>query len=266
MLVLAPYLSPGVREVLEDGGISYVDQTGNVRIVLDAPGLYVVTSGADSNPWPDERRFSLRGSKAGRVVCTLAGSSPPIGVRELAAKTGTDPGYVSRLLAMLDREAVVDRSRRGRVEHVNWRKLLLRWSEDAPIESRTTASTWLAPRGLKSLWDALLRAEFPYLITGSSVAEGIAPVAPTRLAFIYVEDAEGVAQALGLRSTEAGSNVVLLQTGDDELFKWANNRNGLCVAPLSLVVADLLSTPGRSPAEAEALMDWMAANEEVWRG
>jgi hypothetical protein len=31
-------------------------------------------------------------------------------------------------------------------------------------------------------------------------------------------------------------------------------------------VADLLSGAGRSPAEAEALMDWMAAHEGVWRG
>lgn len=38
------------------------------------------------------------------------------------------------------------------------------------------------------------------------------------------------------------------------------------MARLPVVVADLLSGPGRPPAEAEALMDWMAAHEEVWRG
>jgi hypothetical protein len=132
LLVAAPYLSRSVREVLEDEGASYVDQTGNVRLVLDEPGLYIVTSGADSNPWPDERRFTLRGTKAGRVVCAVAGSMPPVGVRDLAAAAGTDPGYVSRLLGMLDREAVVDRAARGRIQRVDWRKLLLRWSEEAP--------------------------------------------------------------------------------------------------------------------------------------
>ncbi len=266
LLVAAPYLSRSVREVLEDEGLSYADQTGNVRIVLDEPGLYVVTNGAASNPWPEERRFTLRGAKAGRVVCALAGSTPPIGVRELAAAAGTDPGYVSRLLGMLDREAVVDRTRRGRVERLDWQKLLLRWSEEAPIESRNTASTWLAPRGLKSLWDGLRGADFPYLVTGSAVAASVAPVAPTRLVSVYVEDAEAVARALGLRAAEAGANVVLLQPDDDSLFERADDRDGLRSARLPLVVADLLSGPGRSPAEAEALMDWMAAHEEVWSG
>lgn len=94
----------------------------------------------------------------------------------------------------------------------------------------------------------------------------VAPVAPTRLASVYVEDMEGAAEALGLRAAEAGANVVLLQPEDDSLFERADDRDGLRNARLPLVVADLLSGPGRSPAEAEALMDWMAAHEEVWRG
>lgn len=266
LLVAAAYLSQGVREAIEDEGASYVDQTGNVRVVLDEPGLFIVTSGAESNPWPEERRFTLRGIKAGRVVSALACATPPTGVRELAAAADTDPGYVSRLLGMLDREAIVDRTARGRVERVDWRKLLQRWSEEAPLESRTTASTWLAARGLKGLWGSLRGADVPYLVTGSAVAAGIAPVAPTRLASVYVEDPEVAAEVLGLRAADAGANVVLLQPEDGSLFDRAEDRDGLRVARLPVVVADLLSGPGRSPAEAEALMDWMAAHEEVWRG
>jgi hypothetical protein len=266
LLVTAPYLSQGVREAIEDEGASYVDQTGNVRVVLDDPGLFIMTRGAESNPWPKERRFTLRGTKAGRVVCALARARPPLGVRELAAAADTDPGYVSRLLGMLDREAIVDRTARGRVERIDWRKLLLRWSEEAPLESRTTASTWLAAHGLKSLWASLRGADIPYLVTGSAVAAGIAPVAPTSLASVYVEDPEGAAKVLGLRAADAGANVVLLQPEDDSLFGRADDRDGLRTATLPVVVADLLSGPGRSPAEAESLMDWMAAHEEVWRG
>lgn len=266
LLVTARYLSQGVREVIEGAGASYVDQTGNVRVVLDEPGLFVLTSGAESNPWPEKRRFTLRGTKAGRVVCALASAKPPVGVRELADVAGTDPGYVSRLLGMLDREAIVDRTKRGQVERIDWRKLLLRWSDEAPLESRTTASTWLAPRGLKALWDRLRNSDVPYLVTGSAVAGGIAPVAPTRLASIYIEDPDGAAETLGLRAADAGANVVLLQPEDDSLFDRADDRDGLRTARLPVVVADLLSGPGRSPAEAESLMDWMAAHEEVWRG
>ena len=224
LLVTAPYLSQGVREAIEDEGASYVDQTGNVRLVLDEPGLFIMTSGAESNPWPEERRFTLRGTKAGRVVCAVVCATPPLGVRELAAAADTDPGYVSRLLGMLDREAIDDRTGCGRVERIDWRKLLLRWSEEAPLERRTTASTWLAARGLKSLWDSLRGAAIPYLVTGSAVAAGIAPVAPTRLASVYVKDPEGAAKALGLRTAEAGANVVLLQPEDDSVFDRVDSR------------------------------------------
>lgn len=266
LLVASPYLSRSVREVLEAEGASYADHTGNVRFIVDEPGLYIVTSGADANPWPEDRRFSLRGAKAGRVVCALARAIPPMGVRELAAAADTDPGYVSRLLGMLDREALVDRTTRGRVERVDWRKLLIRWSEEAPLESRTVASTWLAPRGHKSLWDGLRSADFRYAVTGSVVGASVAPVAPTRLASIYVEDPAAAARTLGLRETEVGANVVLLQPEDQLVLERVDERDGLACAALPLVVADLLSGPGRSPAEAEALMDWMAAHEEDWRG
>jgi hypothetical protein len=266
LVVAAPYLSRGVREAIEVEGANYVDQTGNVRLVLDEPGLFVTTRGAESNPWPEERRFTLRGAKAGRVVCALSKATPPIGVRALATLAETDPGYVSRLLGMLDREALVDRSARGGVERVDWRKLLARWAEESPLETRTRATTWLAPRGLRNLWDRLRGVDFPYLVTGSAAAYGVAPVAPTRLASVYVEDPEGAARALGLHPADAGANVVLLQPQDDTTLTRADDRDALRTAPLPLVVADLLSGPGRSPAEAEALMAWMAAHERVWRG
>ena len=34
---------------------------------------------------------------------------------------------------------------------------------------------------------------------------------------------------------------------------------------LSQVAADLLTSPGRGPAEAESLLEWMRANETEWR-
>lgn len=266
VLVAAPYLSRGVREVLEAQGASYADQTGNVRLVLEEPGLFITTSGAESNPWPEARRARLRGAKAGRVVCALARSRPPVGVRELAAAAGADPGYVSRLLAMLDQEAILDRTARGRVEHVDWRKLLERWAEESPLERRARSSAWLAPRGLTSLLDDLRATALPYLVTGSAAAARFAPVAPTRLISIYVEAPELAAKALGLRPTEAGANVLLLEPDDEAVLEDADAVDGLRYAPLPLVVADLLTGPGRSPAEADAVLDWMAAHEEAWRG
>jgi hypothetical protein len=266
-LIAAPYLSRTIRELLEASSVSYVDHTGNMRVVLDEPGLFITTQGAHTNPWPDARRLTLRGSKAASLVCTLARSTPPLGVRALATLAGADPGYVSRLLGFLDSEALIQRGRRGSVEQVHWRKLLRRWSEDAPLESRATATTWLAPRGLNQLWESLRAdASLRYAITGSAAAATLAPVAPTRLASLYAEDSQALALTLGLRATSAGANVVLLQPDTTALFEQGEQRDGLRYATLPVVIADLLTGPGRSPAEAEALMDWMDAHEEVWRG
>ena len=266
LVVVAPYLSRSVRQVLEERGASYADQTVNTRVVLDEPGLFILTAGADANPWPDKRQLSLRGIKAGRIVQTLAARRLPVGVRELAELAGTDPGYVSRLLGMLDSEAIVERTSRGQVEQVDWRRLLGQWSEDNPLVSRSEATTWLAPRGLKSVLERLASADFPYLLTGSAAASRVALVAPTRLLSVYVDDPRRAAEALGLRLTDAGANVILLQPEDDAIYAGGTEVEGLRQASLPMIVADLLTGPGRSPAEAEALMNWMDDHEEVWRG
>jgi hypothetical protein len=265
-LVVAPYISGAVRAALEQREVNYADHTGNIRIILDEPGLFILTTGAETNPWPPKRQLSLRGIKAGRVVQALVTSRPLLGVRELAQMADTDPGYVSRLLAMLDAEALVDRTSRGQVARVDWRRLLQRWSMDAPLESRAQATTWLAPRGLDATLARLREADFRYLVTASTAARNIAPIAPARLLTLYVDDPDEAAPELELRPTDTGANIILLQPSDASIYGEARTNEGISYAPLPLVVADLLDGPGRSPAEAEALMDWMLAHEENWRG
>lgn len=266
LMVVAPYLSKSVRAALEERDFSYADTTGNIRIVLDEPGLFVVASGAQSNPKPDKRRLSLRGVKAGQVVRTLAASIPPLGVRELAQRAGADPGYISRLLTLLDSEALVDRTSRGRVDRVDWRGLLERWATDAPLSSRAEESTWVAPRGLKGVFERLKSTPLRYLVTGSAATSHVAQVAPTRLLSVYVDDPAAAGELLGLRKADAGANVILLEPRDDAIFEVAVDLDGLRQAPWTVVAADLMTGPGRSPAEAEALLDWMDDHEEVWRG
>ena len=266
LMVVAPYLSKSVRAALEELGFSYADATGNIRIVLDEPGLFVVASGAQSNPKPDKRRLSLRGVKAGQVVRTLAASIPPLGVRELAERAGADPGYISRLLTLLDGEALVDRTSRGRVDQVDWRGLLARWATDAPLSRRAEESTWIAPRGLKGVFERLKSNPLRYLVTGSAATSRVAQVAPTRLLSVYIDDPVAAGEMLGLRKADAGANVILLEPRDDAIFEVAVDLDGLRQAPWTVVAADLMTGPGRSPAEAEALLDWMDDHEKVWRG
>ena len=72
--------------------------------------------------------------------------------------------------------------------------------------------------------------------------------------------------ALGLRPAESGANVLIVEPGDDYVFEGSEEIQGLRYAAPSQVAADLLTSPGRGPAEGEALLEWMKGNEEAWRG
>ncbi len=266
-LVVAPYLSPEVRRRLREAGIGYMDETGNLRVSLVEPGLFIEAPGADRNPNPRRRPArSLAGPKAGRIVRALCERRRPWGVRELATATDTNPGYVSRLLAFLDREALVERDDKGRVTRVDWRRLVRRWSEAAPIEARGRSYPFIAPRGVSSMMCRLAGAELQHAVTGSFAAARLAPVAPPRLVTIYVDGADAARRILDLRETDVGANVLLIEPKDASVLSAATeDEDGIRWAPLVQVAADLLSGPGRSPAEAEALLEWMTSNEEAWR-
>ena len=113
-VVAAAYLSPRARALLRDRGVGYVDTTGNVRIEISTPGLFISTDGADRDPWPrDHKLRSLRGRGAARAMRAIIDTSPPYGVRELAQSTGASAPTLSRVLDLLEREAIVTRKAGG---------------------------------------------------------------------------------------------------------------------------------------------------------
>ena len=152
VLIAAPYLSPRTQERLRSQGFAYADLTGNVRLELTEPGLFIETTGARENPEPSPRdRKSLKGAKAGRLVRALCDFKPPVGLRELAKRAGVDPGYASRVVDFLDREALITRTPRGPVTAVDWRALLNRWSQEYSPFRRQGATMYLAARGIPAV-------------------------------------------------------------------------------------------------------------------
>jgi len=121
------------------------------------------------------------------------------------------------------------------------------------------------PRGIKFLQTKLKTLDLRCAITGSIAASMLAPVAPPRLATIYVVDLEEATNALNLRLSESVSNVMLIEPNDEFILKCPTLVDGLPLATTSQIAADLLTSPGRGPAEAEHLMDWMKENENAWR-
>ncbi len=55
VLVKAPFLSPRTREILADSGASYLDATGNLRLALERPAVFLEAQGSDKDPAREPR-------------------------------------------------------------------------------------------------------------------------------------------------------------------------------------------------------------------
>jgi hypothetical protein len=268
VLVVAPWLSERTRRLLKEQEINYIDLTGNALLSLPTPGLFISADGATRNPAPRPRGRPLaRGPHAARLIRLLADVRPPYGVSELARAANVTPGYVSRLLDALDSEALVTRSRRGVVEQVDFVALLQRWSESYDVLQTNRAFAFLAPNGASDAVQRLAAgsSDNRYLITGSFAAVRMAPVAAPALLLAYGDDPMTLGRDLGLLPADEGANVVLLTPFDPVVWERSTREDSLRYACPSQVAADCLSGTGRMPVEAEALLDWLLANEHAWR-
>lgn len=268
ILVVAPWLSVRTQELLEAEEINFIDLTGNARVSLEDPALFVGSTGADRNPEPLPRGQARgRGPKAGRLVRLLADVRPPYGVGELAAAAELAPGYVSRLLDTLDREGLVDRSRRGAVESVDVPGVLRRWAESYDVLKANRSETFLGPTGVAQALDELreLTRTPPFAITGSFAAVRLAPVAAPALLLLYCADPAPLVDALNLLPADSGANVCLLRPFDAVVWARTREAEGLRYVAPSQASIDCLTGPGRMPSEGQALLDWMKENEGSWR-
>lgn len=265
-MIVVPFLSPATRRELVSRGVNFADRTGNVRLVISRPGLFVETSGAITDPAPPVPKRSLKGTKTSRIVRALIDTRPPFRLTDIATRSAVDVGLVSRLLQQFEQEGVLTREKRAAVTAVNWEELIRRWAEEYKVTKSNAATYMLEPRGLSSLLTGLRTTTLRYALTGSVAASMRATVAPAALAMLYVEDRGSVADELKLRPADSGGNVVILVPRDSLPFEGTTREQDLVMAAPSQVAADLLTGPGRSSSEAEAFIDWMKANENVWRG
>ena len=266
-MVISPFLGPSAKGRLADAGISYADATGNMRFVTSRPAVFIETEGAVRNPWRENVPLrSLQGRRSGRVVRAFLDYRPPYGTRELATLSGNAPASISRVAELLERDAIIERaSPRGAIGSVDWKRLLHRWAVDYDFSTANRMIPCLEPRGLPRLFEKLKEAEFDYAVTGSFAGNRYAPLAEPKLATVYVADLGNVMNRLGLRPADTGGNVLIGQPFDPVVFDRTEQDEGITYARVTQVTADLMTGPGRGPAEAEGLVEWMEANEEAWR-
>lgn len=266
-LLAAPYINPAARVRLTELGVGYADSTGNLRLQLDRPALFVRDVGEDKNPWrgPGRPRGSFKGGTAARVFRALADFRPPYSVPRLVQLGGASSGVTYRVIEFLEREDILRREPGAGVVDVDWRQLIERWSREYGFALSPSTTAFLEPRGVDATLARLRETKLQYALTSSSASQFLAPYAPVRTLSAYVTSIDEAADVLELRPASTGGNVLLAVPEDPVAFNRTQSLEGLVIAAPSQVAADLLGGPGRAPEEGRILLEWMEQNESVWR-
>ena len=267
-LLVGRYLSPSTRERLEELGVSYADATGNRLLALERPALLIRSMGGGRDPWrgAGRPRGTLKGPPAAKVVRWLVDRTPPYTALQVARGSGTSTGGTYRVLRFLAEEELIERDSRGTISNVRWRQVLERGSRDLGFQRDEPVESLLFPRGVEAL-EAALRSQpdLRYVLTGSLAAKRYEAYAAARFAMLYADNVEELIQRLSLRRVDAGANLLVATDRDQVAFVGAKEFEGVRLAAPSQIAIDLLSGPGRSPSEGEALLEWMENHERDWR-
>lgn len=265
-LVAAPELSPGARSILNEAGVSWIDETGAARVTL--PGIGVWRDVASGARMP---RSNLGWTAGALAVCEALLTGQGGTVAELTGPTGLAPSTVALALKFLQGEHLLDaaatRGRNARRTVVDGDQLLDAYAAAAarlrkPLAVRVGV-LWRDPiRGASEVGKLLTANGVRWSATGALAADVLAgylsEVEPWEL---YVEgdspaEIRQVAREVGL--DEASGGRLLLRPfptpAGDEL---STTRAGIRVAVWPRVFADLRLVGVRGEDAAEHLREAM---------
>jgi len=271
VLVISPWVSPRTREVLDEAGFGYLDFEGNVSFRLRRPVILLRKSGSAHNPNPTKRtQGSIRGALAGRLARVLVDVQPPYRASELASVSNVSVAWASRVLDSLESQALIRRVGQVIVE-VDWAGLLRARAAAVNLLKTNTTVPLVALAGVAQTLERLAEPENAdnVAVTGSVAAQAVAPVAIGGQLMLYVRggprEPQLLARRLRLLPTEHGADVVLLLPPNDGVFTRTRSVAGVPHVALSQLALDCLSGNGRMPAEGEAVVEYMAKDEQRWR-
>lgn len=274
VLFVSDYIGPALRDALREEGVSFADATGWVWVMSEDPLILLTGQGAERAPRSIARSgvvTRLNGVAASRIIRALSVAELPVGVRALAVVADVSPGSVAKLLPTLAAEGIVDRDEVGAVAAVRRRALIRRWVSDYSFaQANQSVRHCIAPRGLDRTLTRLAGGPVVAL-TGSAAARRILPAAATSvvpmwiLAMYTADPAALIGELALVDADQATANVVIARPQDTNILPAGGPDTEVGLAPVALVLADLLTLPGRSDSEAEQLMDALASNDPAWR-
>ena len=261
-VIVAPFLSPPVRDELARAGWSYWDATGNMRISSDDPAVWIDRVGASRDPEPrdegPQRLRSLKGKAASQVILRLLSTRRAASARELSRESGTGLGTVSRVVELLREEGMLEDTNGGPIVVANQLELAQRWARDYGFETTFKPARYFSLLGEEIALDRLQRSGLTYALTGTRAAaiefetRGLVAPLPASDIWLYTDNVPGVERALDLAPDRRGN---ILVAGSDFLTAGEGTQaTEPRIAVPWRIVGDLLGAGGRLAALGEELV------------
>ncbi len=257
-LVAVPFMGEVGRKVCDEAGVGWLDLSGNAHIV--APGIRVIVEGKPNRFRLVGRPPNLFAPTSSRLVrWLLIHSSEHVSQREIARSTGLDEGFVSRLVARLEKDDYLVRDERGAVRSKHPALLLDAWREAYQFSKHTLHRGHVAARSgdalLRFVSDTLTEHGIEHAATGLAGAWALTRFAAFRIATVYIsaDPSRALLEGLGWREDARGANLWLVVPNDAGVFQGAVEKDAIrCVHPVQVYV-DLKDHPERAPEAAERL-------------
>ncbi len=187
-LLIVPYLSKAILEMLENEGVSGLDLSGNywirspeiVAIRLDQKNQYRESQ-------PIKKIFSGNSSLVGRLFLSSKRRFDSVNevwkvIKNLGGNLSLSA--TSKVLSGMEEELMIEKDRKG-ILLLQPDKLLQRLEEDYRPPKVTETVRLKIPEGLK--WFAKLSSK-PWVLSGESSAECYAVTTPSEISTIYTND------------------------------------------------------------------------------
>ena len=258
-LLAVPFMGESARAYCEEAGVAWLDLSGNAKIV--APGLYVHTLGHANRfrrPGRPKSAFSPKGSRVARWM--LMNQDRAIRQRALAAATGLDEGYVSRVVGRLMGMGLVERDDSG-VRVTDADRLLDAWRDEYRFDKHSVIQGHIAVAAGENIVQRtariLAQSDMDYAVTGLAGAWYWTRFARYRLSTVYLKDSppSELLETLGFREDPRGANTWLVVPQDESVFDGFSSLDGVCCVHPVQVYLDLKSHPERAAEAAEEIRD-----------
>ena len=256
-VLVVPFMGEVGKRLCADAEVSWFDLSGNADI--DAPGLRILIEGKPNRFVRPGRPSTAFAPKSARIARRLL-IEPRRAFRqqELAAATGLDDGFTSRIVRRLEEDHLVTRED-GKIRAASPDRLLDAWAERYEFQKHNVIRGHVTARTgedlLARVAGSLQKRRADHAATGLAAAWVYTQFAAFRLATFFVAQrpSEALLKDMKFREEPIGANVWLVVPNDDGVFDGAMTKNSIrCAHPVQTFL-DLRGHPERASDAATEL-------------